>query len=227
MRRLVAVTWVAISLVCPAFAFGQEGLSPEMRDLMAKAIAGDAVAQFRVAAAYDWGNGAPRDSKEAMKWYRASAEQGYAEAQNSIGSSLQEQKRYAEAMQWYEKAAAQGHAHATNNLAYLYDMGYGVAQDRKRGFELYSKAADLGWAEAMWNLTLMNGAGQVGKPDILMACVWAVRAKRFAQPGERQLASYVARAIPQIERELTADQVAACKQQGESWSPPLKAANAQ
>lgn len=194
-------------------------LSSEIKALIVKAEAGDIEAQFRVGAAYDYGKGAPRDSAEAMKWYRKAADQGNAEAQNSVGSGLQAEKRYEEARVWYEKASAQGHALATNNLAYLHDLGLGVKQDRQKGFELYSRAADLGWAEAMWNIANMYGASQLGEKDMVNACVWAKRAQKFAGPYERQLQNHLVRVMPQLERMLSPEQVSSCYQQAESWQP--------
>lgn len=194
-------------------------LSDAVKATIAKAEAGDVQAQFRVANAYDFGKGAPHDEDVALQWYRKAAEQGHVEAMNSIGSLLQAQKRYAEARSWFEKAAAHGHALATNNLAYLYDLGLGVSQDRQRGFELYTKAADLGWAEAMWNLANMYGAGQVGPVDLGMACVWTYRAERYAQPGDRVLRKRLAQVKPQLLKALSDEQLDTCLKQYEAWTP--------
>jgi hypothetical protein len=218
IRSILILLYMALTISYGA-ARAQDGLSTEVQELLTKAKAGDVQAQFRLGAAYDYGRGVPRDGNMAMQWYRAAADAGDAEAQNSVGSGLQAEKKYSEALPWYEKASAQGHALATNNLAYLYDMGLGTTQDRKRGFALYSKAADLGWAEAMWNLANMYGAGQVGKPDLLMACVWTIRAQKFAASAEKQLLAHAARVVAQLEHMLSSDQFASCKAQGESWSP--------
>ena len=212
---------LVLGLAVPFAAQTQTGLSPQVEELLVKAKQGDPVAQFRVANAYDSGSGAPRDGAEAMRWYLAAAEQGYAEAQNSVGSGLQAEKKFVEARAWYEKAAAQNHAFATNNLAYLYDLGLGVTQDRQQAFKLYSQAADLGWAEAMWNLANMYGAGQLGgPPDLQQACVWTLRAGAFAAPEQRQLSTHVARVVPMLERRLTAAQMASCREQALGWKPP-------
>jgi len=219
MKNALALLCLTFLLAFSSSASADWFLSAETKALIAKAETGETDAQFRVGTAYDFGKGAPRDSSEAMKWYRMAAERGHVEAQNSLGSILQADKRYADALPWYEKAAAQGHALATNSLAYLYDLGLGVPQDRKKGFELYSKAAEFGWAEAMWNLANMYGAGQIGQPDILMACVWSVKARRYAAPNDKQLLSHVARVMPQLERMLSEEQLASCKRQAESWSP--------
>src|SRR5512139_252711 len=67
----------------------------------------------------------------------ARARAGDAVAQNDLGSALQAEKRYEDAFPWYQRAAARGMPLAINNLAYLYELGLGVAQDRKKAFELY------------------------------------------------------------------------------------------
>jgi uncharacterized protein len=194
-------------------------LSSETKELIAKADAGDAEAQFRVGSAYDTGKGAPRSRENAMRYYLIAAEQGHAEAQNSVGSGLQAEKRYAEALVWYERAAAQGHALATNNLALLYDLGLGVKQDRHKGFELYSKAADLGWAESMWNIANMYGAGQLGEIDMVSACVWTMRARRYANPNDQRLQAHLTQIMPYLERTLSSNDMAKCKQKADEWVP--------
>ena len=206
----------ALALV-PLLALAQAVTSIE--EVKQKAQAGDKDAQFRLGNAYDSGAEVPRDGAEAMKWYMRAAAAGHAEAQNSVGSGLQAEKRYEEARVWYERAAAQGHALATNNLAYLYDLGLGVKQDRQKGFELYSRAADLGWAEAMWNLANMYGAGQLGQKDLDMACVWTLRAVRFANPKDKQRFAPAFRAAGFFERQFPAEKLSACKQKSEAWSP--------
>lgn len=219
INKLLASLCSIVLLAFSNFAAADWLLSSETKALIVKAEAGDTDAQFRVGAAYDFGKGAPRDGAEAMKWYRMAADRGNAEAQNSVGSGLQAEKRYEEALPWYEKASVQGHALATNNLAYLYDLGLGVKQDRRKGFDLYSRAADLGWAEAMWNIANMYGAGQLGEKDMVSACVWAKRARKFSAPQERQLQNHLNRVIPQLERLLPPEQLASCNQQSESWAP--------
>lgn len=223
MRHRISAILAAAVVATSAIA--QDGLSAAVRELMDKATAGDAVAQFAVGNAYDSGRGAPRDGEQAMRWYKAAAEQGHAEAQNSVGSGLQADRKYSEARIWYEKAAAQNHALATNNLAYLYDLGLGVTQDRQRALSLYSRAADLGWAEAMWNIANMYGAGQLGQPpDLMTACIWTLRAGKYAGPEERELLAHVRRVTPMLEHNLSAAQMGSCRDQAQSWSPPLASA---
>ena len=111
--------------------------SSETKELISKADAGDSEAQFKVGYDYDYCNGAPSSSDKAKKYYRMAAQQGHAEAQNSLGSIYQAEKSYIEAKSWYELAAAQNHPQSTNSFGNLYDLGLGVPQDRNKGFELY------------------------------------------------------------------------------------------
>jgi uncharacterized protein len=219
IRAVVALLSSVLILAFANDARADWFVSSEIKALIVKAEAGDPDAQFRVASAYDLGKGAPRDGVEAMKWYRKAAEAGHAEAQNSVGSGLQAETRYEEALPWYEKAAQQGHALATNNLANLYDEGLGTRQDRRKGFDLYSRAADLGSAEAMWNIALMHDRGELGKRDPVAACIWTVRAAKYATPSDRRLRNELRKAMPALERSLSAADLTLCKEQSDSWTP--------
>lgn len=222
MKKVFCVLLLSLSLIS-APSFADWFVSSETKTLITRADAGDAEAQFKVGVAYDFGQGAPRNTAEAIKWYTMAANGGHVEAQNSLGSALQAEKNFTEARSWYEKASAQGHAHATNNLAYLYDMGLGVSQDRQKGFELYTKAADLRWAEAMWNLANMYATGQVGNPDMVMACVWSMRAQKYAGPRDQRLSAHLSRVLPQLERSMPSADFASCREKAEAWSPALVA----
>ena len=70
------------------------------------------------------GEGVPKDYKEAFKWYRLSAEQGYAEAQYNLGvlhyhgrGVLQDHE---EAAKWWKLAAEQKLEIAQFNLEMMH-----------------------------------------------------------------------------------------------------------
>lgn len=214
---LFGVLMLIFSMACQADGF----TSGEVKELITKADSGDKDAQFRAAWAYDSGTGAPRSGDNAKKYYRMAADQGMAEAQNSLGSIFQAEKNYSEAKKWYELAAAQDHPMATNSLGYLYDLGLGLPQDRNKGFEIYSRAADLGWAESMWSLAIMYGGGQIGKPDLFTACTWAVRAKKYNINQSPKLTQILERALPAIQHDLSGKDWGKCYEQAEVWSPKL------
>lgn len=77
-----------------------------------KAEAGDAKAQFDLAAAYSEGSGVAKDSAQGMDWLKRSALQGFAGAQVVLGYMYQKgintEKDPSEAASWYKKAAKQG-----------------------------------------------------------------------------------------------------------------------
>ena len=89
------------------------------------------------------------DHAEAVKWYRKSAEQGYPDAQNSLGMMYElgigVSRNYAEAAKWYRKAAKQGLAAAQFNLGHMYDYGKGVDRNPFIAREWYDKASKNGF----------------------------------------------------------------------------------
>lgn len=82
---------------------------------------------------YEHGRGVPQDYAEALKWYRKAADQGNADAQDSVGSMYEQGKgvpqNYAEALKWYRKAAEQGDSSAQTSLGGMYEWGLGVPQN--------------------------------------------------------------------------------------------------
>ena len=194
-------------------AFAAESLArdADLATLEDKARAGDVLAQVELASRYDFGTGIRRNPRRAERWYRAAAEAGNADAQNSLGSMLQERRKFDEARVWYEKAAAQAHAQGTNNLGYLFDLGLGTAQDRERGKELYLAAAKLGWGEAMWNLANMAALGQAGPVDWFATCVWTQRALDSKQGESGLLRKRAEDGMRELEGRLTPELFERCR----------------
>jgi alpha/beta superfamily hydrolase len=93
---------------------------------------------------YATGNGVARDPAEAVRWYRAAAERGNADAQNDLavmydaGDGVAEDD--AEAVRWYRRASAAGNPSAQYNLGLMYANGEGVARDRTRAYVWLSVA---------------------------------------------------------------------------------------
>ena len=69
---------------------------------------------------YEEGKGVTRDYKEAVKWYRLAAEQGYATAQNNLGVMYVTGKGIPQdsvrAHMWFSLAASQGDTNAEESL---------------------------------------------------------------------------------------------------------------
>jgi uncharacterized protein len=120
---------------------------------------GDAKAQYNLGLMYYNGQGVVQDYKEAVKWYRQSAEQEYVDAQYNLGWMYDEGKGviqdYKEAVKWYRRSAEQGDGFAQYNLALNYENGKGVLQDYKEAVKWYRKSAEQGYVEAQYNLGVL------------------------------------------------------------------------
>lgn len=77
-------------------------------------------------------------------------------------------KDYPKAVQYYEKGVQQGDVQCMNALGYCYDEGYGVNIDSQKSFELYFRAASIGFSKAQRNLGLWY---QERKNDV-QAFIW-------------------------------------------------------
>ena len=120
MKRIALAAVLLVMLVGPAWAGFDEGM-----------------------AAYDRG-----DYATALKEWLPLAEQGDANAQNSLGIMYGNgdgvTQDYAEALKWYRKAAEQGNADAQNNLGVMYANGEGVPQDHAQAHLWWNLAAAQG-----------------------------------------------------------------------------------
>ena len=96
--------------------------------------------------------GVAEDPREAVRWYRMAAEQGYAEAQNVLGDAYINGKGVAkdprEAVRWFEWRRSRGMRTAQYILGLAYSFGIGVAEDPREAVRWYRMAAEQGYAEA-------------------------------------------------------------------------------
>lgn len=122
------------------------------------------------------------DYQSALYWYQKAADQGSPIAQLKIGFMYQhhlgvakskhislisitsyesaKDADYIKAVYWYQKSAYQGNADAQSSLGFMYQHGYGVANDSQKAFYWYQKAADQGDANAQNALAnVFNKAG--------------------------------------------------------------------
>ena len=122
-------------------------------------------AQYNLGVKYRLGKGVKQNDTEAVKWFRKSAEAGFASAQFNLGVAYETgrgvKQDNSEGVKWHRRASEQGVAVAQYNLGVSYDVGVGVEQDYKEAVKLYKKAAEAGSADAQFNLGIMydNGRG--------------------------------------------------------------------
>ena len=94
-----------------------------------------------------------------------------------------------------------------------------MKRDPNEAFRLWSRAAELGWAEAMWNLANLYRMGAFGERDLTTACAWTYRARGYARPLERGLVARADQAIAYFEQTLHIGELSACKTLAGQWKP--------
>jgi uncharacterized protein len=104
---------------------------PYSAELVKKAEAGDAVAQWSLGSCYKYGNGVKINKEESLGWYTKSAEQGNAEAQYELRN--------------YYCIKANEYVRTTDNLPL-------IEEARKTANEWCLKAADGGNRNAQYTL---------------------------------------------------------------------------
>ena len=114
------------------------------------------LAQNNLGVVYRDARGVEQDYREAVRWFRWSADQGHAGGQTNLGRMYATGRGVSrddtEAVRWYRRAAEQGHALGQNNLGVMYERGRGVRRDRVEAVRWYRLAAQQGNALAQENL---------------------------------------------------------------------------
>ena len=116
-----------------AFSADYSLFDNNLEKLQFRAEAGDFEAQFMLGKLYYYGFGIERNYTEAIKWFRASANQGHTSAQFLLGEAFEKgrglERNYAQAAKWYKRAAFHGHYLAIHSLSCLYANGLGVRKN--------------------------------------------------------------------------------------------------
>ena len=98
---------------------------------------------------------------QALAWYLKAAEAGSAEGMCLAGvwfegrafhSGDDAEKYYRAALEWYQEAAEAGSANALYRIGWLYENGYGAAQDNEQAMKYYILAAEAGDAAVCHHL---------------------------------------------------------------------------
>jgi TPR repeat protein len=113
-------------------------------------------ARYLIGVCYSEGLGTNQDQREAVRWCRQSAEQGYAAAQAYLGfcffAGNGVPRNLEDAVRWYRMSADQGYAGAQCNLGLCFEHGYGVKPNAEEAVKWYRLSADQGDAAALFNL---------------------------------------------------------------------------
>jgi TPR repeat protein len=151
---------------------------------------------------------------------REAAEQGYAEAQFTLGGEYAlghgVPRDYGEAAKWYRKAAEQGYARAQFSLGFSYYFGHGVPQDYGEAAKWYRKAAEQGYADAQFYLGFAYANGDGVPQDDALAYMWLNLAAAQAT-GEQRTQS--ARWRDTVAARMTSSQIAEAQHLAREWRP--------
>lgn len=98
-----------------------------------------------------------KEYTEAVKQLKKAANQGHAEAQNSLGDCYFHgdgvERDSVLALKWYKRAAEQGLAVAQYNIGVCYKTSRGVAQNYEEGIKWFEKAAEQGHLDSQRTLS--------------------------------------------------------------------------
>lgn len=148
---------------------------------------------------------------------RASAEQGNAEAQFSLGLLYEHgrgvPKDKQEAVRWYRRAAMQADTFAQNALGDNYWEGTGVPKDDREAVRWWQLAADKGFAPAQHSLgKILAGGGQGVPADKPQAYMWLMLS---AAQGDEE----AGRQGDLLAKQLRPSEVANAKNLISQWKP--------
>ncbi|KAF9976306.1 hypothetical protein BGZ73_008794 [Actinomortierella ambigua] len=152
-----------------------------MLELLDKANAGDAEAQYEVGQAYEDGRekaGITVDYRQAADWYHKAADQGHVRAQYCLGVMYRGgcdgvEKDDEASVSWIRKAVEQDDAEAKVLLGVMYEQGRGgLAKSDEEAVAWYRKAAEQGSAKAELYLGMAYEHGQFVEKDLVEAARW-------------------------------------------------------
>ena len=113
-------------------------------------------AQYNIGLMYQYGQGVPKNSYNAVKWYTLSAEKGFAKGQKALGlmyitgNGVPENKK--NALKWFTLSSEQGLADAQYFLGVMYEGGYGIAKDYTKALQWFLLAAYQNHSESQSKL---------------------------------------------------------------------------
>jgi len=109
---------------------------------------GDADAQYRLGASYEFGGGAARDIELAKRWYQKAAAQGHVKAAARLRMLTPPAPPTVEEARNFGSAARKGDPEALYKCAECFEFGYHTAKDRDWALRLYAQAEKKGSAPA-------------------------------------------------------------------------------
>lgn len=119
----------------------------KLPELVRRANANDAWAQFELGSRFNYGRNAPKNNIEALSWLRRAAQNGQRDAQRLLAVKLYNGYDVAvdhdEALLWAQRLAESGDAPAQLMLGNMYANGEGSPRDLVRAYMWYDIASTM------------------------------------------------------------------------------------
>jgi len=183
-RYLILVFCLLLAAPLPARADFDAGVAAyergdfeaAMTEWLPLAEAGDAEAQYRIGRLYDRGEGVEESSRNALHWYKISAENGHKSGTYNLGHMYWHgaglKRDRAKAVSWFRRAAERGHPKAQHYLGKAYEDGQGVEEDQERAVYWFERAARQGNTNAHGSLSYHYMYGKGVKMDPVKSFMW-------------------------------------------------------
>jgi hypothetical protein len=156
LSRFLACLLGTVACVSVALAGSGESSNPEklaqyeqlkLPELVRRANANDAWAQFELGSRFNYGRNAPKNNTEALNWLRRAAQNGQPDAQRLLAVKLYNgydvTVDHDEALLWSQRLAESGDASGQLMLGNMYANGEGGPRDLVRAYMWYDIAATM------------------------------------------------------------------------------------
>ena len=161
-----------------------------MRLFELECAGGDKYGQYNIANSYKYGrDGYSRDYKKAFELFLKSANQGYADAQESLAYCYDlgqgTARDYIKAAEWFTKAAQKGKFVSQNSIALKYQKGEGVKQNSRYALNWFHRSASSNYKYASYNLGVAYEQGKGTPVNYAKAKYWYEKAIEQGHPSAK------------------------------------------
>ena len=191
--RLLALVLGVVASIATAAAGGMQPNDVEklakyeqlkLPELIRRANANDAWAQFELGSRFNYGRNAPKNNTEALSWLRRAAKNGQPDAQRLLAVKLYNGYDVAvdhdEALLWAQRLAESGDVPGQLMLGNMYANGEGSPRDLVRAYMWYDIAATMAQQSAADPAVQPTAVEMRDKTEALLMPEEKVVAQEFA-----------------------------------------------
>jgi TPR repeat protein len=162
------------------------------------------------------------DDFAAADWYQKAADQGYAAAEEELGSLFYtgrgRAKNYNEALKWFGRAADKGSLTAKLFVGLMHYNGEGTPQNYIVAAHWFGQAAEQGEYQAQLQLADIYAEGHGVPQDYVQAYKWIILAAACWPAWSADRESSI-KARDQFAAKMTSAQIAEAQKLASEWKP--------